>query len=192
MMLILNRLRGTEGLWSKIIGLLLALVVQIAFDNPYVSIAVGLGYIIGESFGWGLWLGSIAERADGYSLYLKGEREGANNGIHWLASHIVEPTKETWLNYCRVAMVIRGFYWYILTLTPLYFVGVSPYLLLGLIVFLSFGFMLSYELAYYLAPKLNIKWLDFNSGWTLGEGIVGLTQDIAILVLIGASLWHYL
>ena len=58
--------------------------------------------------------------------------------------------------------------------------------------FLSFGFMLSYEIAYYLAPKLNIKWLDFNSGWTLGEGIVGLTQDIAILVLIGASLWHYL
>lgn len=187
MMTILNRLRGTKGVWSKVIGLFLALVVQIAFGNPYVTIGVGLGYIIGESFGWGLWLGSIAERADGYSLYLKGEREGANNGIHWLASHIVEPTKETWLNYCRVAMVIRGFYWYILTLTPLYFVGVSPYLLLGLIVFLSFGFMLSYELAYYLAPKLNIKWLDFNSGWTLGEGIVGLTQDIAILVLIGAS-----
>lgn len=41
-----------------------------------------------------------------------------------------------------------------------------------------------------LAPKLNIKWLDFNSGWTLGEGIVGLTQDIAIITLIGASLWH--
>jgi hypothetical protein len=192
MMLILNRLRGTNGVWSKAIGLLLALVVQIAFGNPYVSIAVGLGYIIGESFGWGLWVGSIAERADGYSLYLKGEREGANNGIHWLASHIVEPTKETWLNYCRVAMVIRGFYWYVLTITPLYFVGFSPYLLLGLIVFLSFGFMLSYELAYYLAPKLNIKWLEFNSGWTLGEGIVGLTQDIAFLVLIGASLWHYL
>ena len=192
MFLILNRLRGTQGLWSKIIGLFLALIVQIAFNNPYASVAVGLGYIIGESFGWGLWVGSIAERADGYSLYLKGEREGANNGIHWIASNIIEPTKETWLNYCRVAMVIRGFYWYILTLTPLYFLGFSPYLLLGLIVFLSFGFMLSYELAYYLAPKLNIKWLDFNSGWTLGEGIVGLTQDIAILVLIGASLWHYL
>lgn len=192
MFTVLNRLRGTQGLWSKIIGLLLALVVQIAFNNPYVAIAVGLGYIIGESFGWGLWVGSIAGRGDCYSLYLKGEREGANNGIHWLASHIVEPTKETWLNYCRVAMVIRGFYWYVPTLIPLYFVGVNPYLLLGLIVFLSFGFMLSYELAYYLAPKLNIKWLDFNSGWTLGEGIVGLTQDIAILVLIGASLWHYL
>ncbi len=59
MMLILNRLRGTDGLWSKIIGLLLALVVQIAFGNPYVSIAVGLGYIIGESFGWGLWVGCL-------------------------------------------------------------------------------------------------------------------------------------
>lgn len=184
MFLFLNRLRGTIGAYAKVNGLLLALVVQIAFNNPYVAIAVGLGYIIGESFGWGLWVGSIAEREDGYSLYLKGEREGANNGIHWLASHIIEPTKETWLNYCRVAMVIRGFYWYVPTLAPLYFVGVNPYLLLGLITFLSFGFMLSYELAYHLAPKLNIKWLEFNSGWTLGEGIVGLTQDIAIITLI--------
>ena len=33
-------------------------------------------------------------------------------------------------------------------------------------------------------------WLEFNSGWTLGECIVGLTQDIAIITLIGASLWH--
>lgn len=184
MMLILNRLRGTVGDYAKAIGLLFALIIEMVYHNHYVTIAVGLGYIIGESFGWGLWLGSIAERSDGYSLYLKGEREGVNNGIHWLASNIVEPTKETWLNYCRVAMVIRGFYWYVLTITPLYFVGFSPYLLLGLIVFLSFGFMLSYELAYHLAPKLNIRWLEFNSGWTLGEGIVGLTQDIAIIILI--------
>lgn len=208
MMLILNRLRGTEGLWSKFIGLLLALVVQIAFNNPYVSVAVGLGYIIGESFGWGLWLGSIAERADGYSLYLKGEREGANNGIHWLASHIIEPTKETWLNYCRVAMVIRGFYWYVPTLIPLYFVGFSPYLLLALIVFLSFGFMLSSELGYFVSKYFSASFnketkkyeivfsgkviksfdkdlkISFSGGWELGEGIVGLTQDIAIIVLI--------
>ena len=54
MFLILNRLRGMNGVWSKFNGLLLALVVQIAFGNPYVSIAVGLGYIIGESFGWGI------------------------------------------------------------------------------------------------------------------------------------------
>ena len=214
MFLILNRLRGTQELWSKIIGLLLALIVQIAFNNPYVSVAVGLGYIISESFGWGLWLGSIAEREDGYSLYIKGEREGANNGIHWLASHIIEPTKETWLNYCRVAMVIRGFYWYVPTLAPLYFVGVSPYLLFGLIVFLSFVFMLSYELGYYISKYFNASFdaeakkykivfkekivksfdkdlkINFSGGWELGEGIVGLTQDIAILVLIGASLWH--
>ena len=189
-MTIANRLRGTYGWFAKVNGVVLGLLVYLVFGNLYVSLAVTIGYVLGESFGWGLWLGSIAERADGYSLYLKGEREGANNGIHWLASNIIEPTKETWLNYCRVAMVKRGFYWYVPTLTPLYFVGFSPYLLLGLIVFLSFGFMLSYELAYYLAPKLNIKWLDLNSGWTLGEGIVGLTQDIAIITLIGASLWH--
>ena len=66
MFLILNRLRGTQGIWSKIIGLLLALVVQIAFNNPYVAIAVGLGYIIGESFGWGDWIGCLTSNRNNY------------------------------------------------------------------------------------------------------------------------------
>ena len=50
----LNRLRGTDGLWSKIIGLLLAYVVLAWSGSILVSALVGIGYILGESFGWGL------------------------------------------------------------------------------------------------------------------------------------------
>lgn len=187
MMLILNRLRGTNGVWSKAIGLLLALVVQIAFCNPYVSIAVGLGYIIGESFGWGLWVGSLAVHRE--ATPNKTEDEGANNGIQWLARKLVPDYLNNWLWYCRVAMVIRGFYWAFPTLAPLYFVGFNFYVLLGCILFLSLGFPLAYELGYYLRDKISFEkyGLSFNGGWELGEAIVGLEQDLVIITL---GVWY--
>ena len=189
MFLILNRLRGTQGLWSKIIGLLLALVVQIAFGNPYVSILVGLGYIIGESFGWGLWVGTLTVQRDkGYALHDEGE--GRNNGIEWMASHVIKPTQESWLNYCRVALAIRGFYWWLPTLAPLYFVGFNPLVLLGCILFLSVGFPIACEIGYSLRDKISFEkyGLEFRGGWELQEGAYGLMQDL-VLITLGVSLW---
>ena len=185
MFLILNRLRGTEGLWSKIIGLLLALVVQIAFSNPYVALAVGLGYIIGESFGWGEWVGTLSvQRLNGYALHDEGE--GRNNGIEWIASHIVKPTQKSWLNYCRVALSIRGLYWWIPTLAPLYFVGFSVELLSVMILSLSFSFPLACELGYYFRDKVSFDkfGLSYSGGWELQEGFYGLMQDIVFISLV--------
>ena len=179
MFLILNRLRGTDGLWSKIIGLLLALIVQIAFDNPYVSVAVGLGYIIGESFGWGEWVGTLT----GDRNFKQLNEEGKNNGIQWLASKVVDPSKD-WINYCRVALTIRGFYWWLPTLAPLYFVGFSVELLTLMILALSIGFPIACELGYYFRDKVSFEkyGLSYIGGWELQEGFYGLMQD---LVLIG-------
>jgi len=181
MMTLLNRLRGTQGLWSKIIGLLLALIVQIAFDNPYVSVAVGLGYIIGESFGWGEWVGTLSvQREKGYELHDEGE--GRNNGIEWIASHIVKPTQESWLNYCRVALTIRGFYWWLPTLAPLYFVGFSAELLTVMILALSICFPIACELGYYTSKLWNFK--HMTGGWEHQEVWYGLFQDIVIFILL--------
>ena len=180
MMTLLNRLRGTQGLWSKIIGLLLALVVQIAFGNPYVSVAVGLGYIIGESFGWGEWVGTLT----GDRNFKQLNEEGKNNGIQWLASKFIEPSKD-WINYCRVALTIRGFYWWLPTLAPLYFVGFSVESLAIAIILLSVGFPLACELGYYFRDKVSFEkfGLSYSGGWELQEGFYGLMQDIVIIAL---------
>lgn len=185
MMLILNRLRGTNGVWSKAIGLFLALMAQIAFGNVYVTLAVGLGYIIGESFGWGLWVGTLStQREKGYAL--KDEGEGRNNGIEWLATKIIKPTQENWLNYCRVALTIRGLYWWLPTLAPLYFVGFNPYVLLGCIAFLSVGFPIACGLGYYFRDKISFEkyGLEFRGGWELQEGFYGLMQDFVLITLV--------
>ena len=183
MMLILNRLRGTQGLWSKIIGLLIALVVQIAFNNPYVSVAVGLGYIIGESFGWGLWVGTLSVQRENATN--KTEDEGSNNGIQWIARKLIPNYLDNWLNYCRVALTIRGLYWWLPTLAPLYFVGFNPLILIGCILFLSVGFPVACELGYYFRDKLHFEkyGLSYAGGWELQEGFYGLMQDLVIIIL---------
>ena len=183
MFTVLNRLRGTDGLWSKIIGLLLALVVQIAFNNPYVAIAVGLGYIIGESFGWGLWVGCLTAHRENTTN--KTEDEGSNNGIQWLARKLVPNYLDNFVNYCRVALTIRGFYWWLPTLAPLYFVADSLLITVS-ILFLSIGFPIACEIGYLLRYKDYSFWkLSYKGGWEMQEGVYGLMQDI---VLIGGLL----
>ena len=188
MMLILNRLRGTDGLWSKIIGLLLALVVQIAFGNPYVSIAVGLGYIIGESFGWGLWVGALCVQREAHPN--KDEEEGKSNGIMWLSRKLVPNYLDNFVNYCRVALTIRGFYWWLPTLAPLYFVGFNPLVILVCVAVLSVGFPLACELGYYFRDKINFEkfGLSYVGGWELQEGFYGVLQDLVLVVLVCSKL----
>lgn len=189
-MLILNRLRGTNEVWSKIIGLLLALVVQIAFDNPYVSVAVGLGYIIGESFGWGEWVGNLSVHRKETTATL--EDEGKNNGIQWLASKIVPNYTTNYINYCRVALTIRGFYWWLPTLAPLYFVGLSWVAIAVAVAVLSVGFPVACEVGYRLRDKIKFHryGLSIAGGWEIQEAVYGLIQDAVfvgiILVMIGA------
>lgn len=183
MFLTLNRLRGTDGLWSKIIGLLLALIVQIAFDNPYVSVAVGLGYIVGESFGWGLWVGNLSVHQ---STNYTDDGEGANNGIQWMARKIVPDYLNNFVNYCRVALSIRGFYWWLPTLAPLYFVGFSVESLVIAIILLSVGFPLACELGYRTSRMFEFNKYGFSvsGGWEHQEVWYGLMQDIVFVGVV--------
>ena len=188
MFTILNRLRGTQGLWSKIIGLLLALVVQIVFDNYYVAIAIGLGYIIGESFGWGEWIGNLSVHRNKTTAKL--EDEGANNGIQWLAKNIVRYYLTSYIRYCNVALTIRGLYWWMPTLLPLYFVGFSVESLVIAIVVLSIGFPFACELGYRTSKMFEFNKYGFSikGGWEHQEVWYGLMQDIVMAYLIYSML----
>ena len=183
MMTLLNRLRGTQGLWSKIIGLLLALIVQIAFDNPYVSVAVGLGYIIGESFGWGEWIGNLTTHRKNKTDTL--EDEGENNGIKYIATKLVPNWNVAFIKYCRVALGIRGIYWWLPTLVPLYFVGFNPIDLAIAIFLLSVGFPIACEIGYYTSKKFSFSKYGFDmvGGWEHSEVWYGLMQDLVFIGL---------
>jgi len=44
-------------------------------------------YIIGESFGWGEWIGNLAVHKN--NTRTKPLEDGKSNGIQWLATHII-------------------------------------------------------------------------------------------------------
>jgi len=185
MMTILNRLRGTQGLWSKINGLLLAFIVLAIWGNVWVAIAVGLGYIIGESFGWGLWVGNLTEHMNDT---MPDDGEGKNNGIQWIARKLVPSYATNMVRYCQVALSIRGFYWWLPTLAPLYFVGFNPYAIAVAVLILSVGFPLACEIGYLLKDKVHFEKYGFSvvGGWEIQEIAYGLIQDLVIIGLIGA------
>jgi len=181
MFLFLNRLRGTQGLWSKINGLLLAFIVLAIWGNVWVAITVGLGYIIGESFGWGEWVGTLTNHKNNTISYET--EEGKNNGILYIATRLVPNWRVDWIKYCRVALFLRGIYWFAPTLAPLYFVGFSHIVLIIAVLILSIGFPVACEVGYLLKDKVSFEFLDIKGGWNIQEVAYGLMQDLVIIGL---------
>lgn len=177
MFLILNRLRGTYSWFAKINGVVLGLLVYFFTKELDIAIACAFGYIIGESFGWGDWVGTLSER--GCTEMPNPYNEGENNGIKWLASKIISPS-ENWTNHCRVALFIRGLYWWVCLLPLVFFI--EWYFVLLAIVILAFAFPLACELGYYTSKLWNFKYM--TGGWEHQEVWYGLAQDIVILILL--------
>ena len=184
MFLILNRLRGTYGWFAKVNGVVLGLLTYLIFQDLYISTAVAVGYVLGECFGWGDWVGTLTS---GVGKELLDYEEGKNNGIQWIASKIVKPID--WINHCRVALAIRGFYWWLPTLAPLMFV-MSPLYVLTSILLLSIGFPIACELGRITANKFSFTFKNFSvvGGWEWQEVWYGLMQDL-VLITLGVSLW---
>lgn len=177
-MTIANRLRGTYGWFAKVNGVVLGLLVYLVFGNPYVSLAVAIGYVLGESFGWGDWVGCLTTNRNNYKDTTD---EGKSNGIMWLSQKIVHDWKTNFIEYSRVALTIRGFYWWFLALAPLYFVA-DGLLITVSILFLSIGFPIACEIGYYTSKLWNFKYMD--GGWEHSEVWYGLAQDIVIFWLL--------
>ena len=126
-----------------------------------------IGYIAGESMGWGDWIGQQCGSA------LRCGDEGEKNGIKYLASKFAPCGTDA---YNKIALVIRGFYWWFLALLPLVCV-VNPLLVAVAIVLLACGFQLSVSLA---KGTGSLKWEN-------AETLYGGMQDLVLLSLILAS-----
>ena len=183
MMLVLNRLRGTNGIWSKFNGLLIAYILLSVFNNHYLALSVGILYVIGESFGWGDWVGAVSER--NYLSMPQPYNEGKNNGIQWLASKIIDPSKN-WLNHCRLALLIRGLYWWVCLLPLVFFIEWCFVLLT--IALLSLAFPLACEIGYHTYKLWNFKYM--TGGWEHSEVFYGLFQDLILIFLLIVGIYH--
>jgi len=180
-MFILNRLRGKWGWFAYVVGVLFGLLVWPATGNYYVAGACAVGYVVGESFGWGDWIGGLL---DGVA---KVGDEGEKNGIKWLALKLSafnypyegRSLEENIRIYNIVALVIRGFYWWIPALIPLVFVE-PIFDVLAAIVLLS----MSWPVAIWLA--IDYKWTVplVSDKWCRQEVIYGIFMDFVLAGLL--------
>jgi hypothetical protein len=167
----LNRLRGTYSWFAKIVAIFLGVVFGLTTSNPYIGVAVAVGYLAGESIGWGTQLGGqirrIADMATQYDA--DGGYDGSKYGIHqmalWFSKIDTDDYYVTWL-------FIRGLYWWTLTFVSLYWV-LDPLLVTITILFLASWFPLSVLMA-----ESN------DQHWKSAENIYGLAQNVGIGVLL--------
>jgi hypothetical protein len=235
---ILNRLRGTYGWMSKVIGVVAGLLLYAKYAGSigytYVSVdllkyfegsyvlsalvdnsmllAVGImvGYVVGESIGWGLGVGTLTGlREKGFALH--GEREyGWYTGTQRLVEYLIPPTQDNWLWHCRLALFIRGLWWWVPVLAPLWFVGFGASTLLCGAILLAVGFPVACEIGYYstmvfnfgynyktektelfykgkLVKSSGVKFINMSGGWEHQEVWYGVIQDIVVVWLFLAA-----
>nr|DAU42559.1 MAG TPA: hypothetical protein [Bacteriophage sp.] len=170
---ILNRLRGQYSYFAKLNALVVALLIFAFLGNFYLAIICGLGYLLGEAKGWGVWVGALITHSD-----FKDERE--NRLIERVAARLFNP-KTHWLAYCRLCLFARGLLWWLPVFVPLLFAGIYAAPLLA--VALAAGFPLACELGYRTKFKFRLKKFEIGSAWARQELLYGAMQDIAFSVL---------
>lgn len=212
---ILNRLRGTGVLkqfgtlqvfnreirinfnGNHLYGLYLAIVVGILTMNALAGVAVLVAYLIGESKGWGEWIGSLTRHEPWDEEMLQRnyrDEEGKTFPfIHQIANFIIpekiEGTFETrakqYQHYAILALAIRGFYWWSFVYFTLAIFQVIQYqeaLIISILLGVAFpiaceiGKRISFTKTYNL---MFIK-LNFKQGWENQEIVYGLFQGIAL------------
>ena len=184
MFIILNRLRGTYSMFSKINGVFIAIIIYLLFGQDMTALTVGilsgLLYILGESFGWGVWVGALVDREA--AEYTDEHEGGKYTGIEWLAKKLVKDPVNHWIRYCRVALSIRGIYWWVLTFLPLvyfnWYLPITSGVLLGLL------FPVACELGYKTKFRFKLWKLKCDQSWDRQELFYGLFQDIVFISML--------
>ena len=172
----LNRLRGTSSIYAKVFAIVFAIIYGSITGSIIVFGLMFAAFILGESFGWSKWFGSLAY-PDLVTDEIKSDLEGYSNGIHWIANKL-SPQNKDFLQYCYTALVIRGVYWWLPVYLVMCWAGIISWpIALSLTILLSILFPISVLLAREyeeIIPTVNLKWLSIDGVWEKAEVVYGI------------------
>lgn len=216
---VLNRLRGTglikhfgiitlpyiykepikiNLVWNHIYGLYLGIIVGLLTMNiGWGILALGL-YILGESKGWGEWVGTLS-RVEPMTREVLLNNYKDNEGkkfpfIHQIANFFIhEESKSTqledkinqYMGYATLALFLRGIWWWL----PLYILLAHlklisfPEAFIGVII-ISTMFPINCIISRYIGFNKKIWKVQFGRGWENQEFLNGLTQGLVLWVLL--------
>jgi len=142
------------------------------------------GYLMGESWGWGEWIGGIIDHGANPQLTNK---QGFENGIHWIANQVFDEEKR-YLNYCRFALFLRGIWWWLPALLSLLVFGAMGVWYWAIIKFIiamvviGMGFPLSVEISRWW--NLRKDKYDGNVVWAEAEALYGGLHGLVIALML--------
>ena len=206
---ILNRVRGA-GYWvlgiplhtiSKIVipVMLAILIVPFSFSIEFFKLAVLLilVYKLGELWGWGKWMGTILKRYDFIEDNQEGDGDGRKSGIYYIANFFINE-KANPLNNSRLALAIRGTYWWLPVLGVFYYYNAVslPNMLVAAMV-LGVWFPFSCEIARWYELAGQTRWTTgyvvgkqwglpsfVKDSWECSEVIYGFIQGLVFTLLM--------
>ena len=183
--------------WNHVYGLYLALVVGLLAMNVWAGLAVLVAYLVGESKGWGEWVGALTrwETKDEEWLQIQyKDNEGVGFPyIHQIANSIVneriEGTLEEKLKqyhkYATLALTLRGMFWWGLVYGTASIFGIVSVLeAVAITVTLGIGFPVSCWLGKKMDFSRKYGILHLSRGWENQELVYGVMQGIALWYVV--------
>lgn len=191
--------------WNHVYGLYLALVFGLLAMNVWAGLAVLVAYLIGESKGWGEWVGALTRVKPWTEELLQkdyNDDEGKNFPfIHQISNFIIpekiegtfEQRARQYKHYATLALALRGFYWWSLmyfTLAVFQVINYQEALIISILLGIAFPVASEIGKRITFTKEYDLKFikLSFSQGWENQEVVYGLFQGIAlwytIIVLI--------
>lgn len=216
---VLNRLRGTglikyfgilnigkynieiKLVWNHIYGLYFAVIFGYLTGSIGTGIVTLVAYLVGESKGWGEWVGALTRWESKDEAWLIEQYEDDEGKtfpfIHQIANSIVpekvdgtlEQKLKQYNKYATLALILRGIYWFLpMTLIAIFTGLISWYF--GLISLVLVG--LAFPLACWLGRITNINGkigiVNYSRGWENQEIYYGVFHGVWILSIIVSSI----
>lgn len=182
MEILLNRWRGTGKIFSisifNITGTIIyALYLGLLFGlitEWYIGLLTSIGFLLGESFGWGKWVGSLCYPENTNLQKEYEDKEGYKFPfIHYLANFIIKE-KVSYFKYCSLALCFRGMIWGLfiyLSLVLFNYISYLEYIIISIIYGIGFPF------ACYLSRKKTFnyksKFISIVGKWETQEVYFG-------------------
>lgn len=193
MEIILNRWRGTGKIFSISIfningTIIYALYLGLFFGlltTWYIGLLTSIGLLLGESFGWGNWVGSLCYPENTNLQKEYEDKEGYKFPfIHYLANFIIKE-KVSYFKYCNLALYFRGMIWGLflyLALVLFDYLSYLEYTIISIIYGIGFPF------AYYLSRKKSFnyksKFISIVGKWETQEIYYGFIHFICNTYII--------
>ena len=130
------------------------------------------------------WIGSIIH-PDGDPQYEK--RQGYESGIHQVANALIKE-RQHYLAFCRLALALRGVWWWVPVFVPFYIFGcfgdwrIGAIKLAAGVVALGVGFPLSVE----ASRRWNLRQAEYsgNVAWAEAEVFYGALHGVVLVLLL--------